>query len=148
MADLKGFSTRLIEIGVSVAEGGDRVVRKAALACDQAVVIATPVDTGRARSNWLASVDAPRTDVVEPAVPGKKGSTGESNTQASMAAAAGVIAGYAGGSNREIHIANNLPYIEELNRGSSRQAPANYVQDGVAAAVGAIQGARVLSSDD
>jgi Bacteriophage HK97-gp10, putative tail-component len=148
MADLKDFAERINRIAVRVEEGGDDVVRKAAMAVDQAVVSATPVDTGRARSNWIAGVDHAPEGTVEPHVPGKDGATGAQNTEASIAAATQVIAGYDGDTNAEIHITNNLPYIGELNRGSSAQAPAHYVEDGVRAAVEVIQGTRILGDDD
>jgi hypothetical protein len=134
----------MAELAIRVEAGSSRIVRLAALACDQVVVTETPVDEGTARSNWLAAVDASRSDTVEAHVPGEKGSTGAQNAEAAIAAAAGVIGRYDGAVNHAIHLTNNLPYIGELNAGSSVQAPANFVRQGVQAAVAAVEGARIL----
>ena len=56
MPSLSEFSRRITLRGRKVAEGADALTRKVALAADQAVVSGTPVDTGRARSNWIAAI--------------------------------------------------------------------------------------------
>lgn len=125
--------------GNNLARGADRLVRKVALAADQVVVVGTPVDTGRARSNWIAQVGGPATGVISAYAPG------EASTQAAISQASGVIAGYVGGpTSPAIHITNNLPYIQKLNDGYSAQAPAGFVETALATAVTAIAGARLL----
>jgi hypothetical protein len=144
MAAPPEFARRIANIAVRVGEGGERVVRKAFLAIDQAVVMGTPVDKGRARSNWLPGKNGPVSGEREAFVPGEKGSTGAQNAQAAMDAAAAVAATYDGGKDQSLHLTNNLPYIGELNRGSSRQAPALFVEAAVAAGAAAIPGTRIL----
>lgn len=131
-------------LGAQIAQEADRTVRAAALAADQAVVLATPVDTGRARSNWLVELDAPARTTIEAYAPGSEGSTAGANSNAALSQAQPVIASYDGDRNTGIAISNNLPYIGPLNSGSSRQAPANFVGKAVQAAVRQIQGARFL----
>ena len=80
------------------------VVKKTAFDIDKEIVEQTPVDTGRARSNWLPSINSPRTDEVDA---GQKPDI------------APIISGYT--INDTIFIANNLPYIERLNNGWSQQ---------------------------
>lgn len=116
----------------------------AALAADQAVVLATPVDKGRARSNWLVELDAPARTTVEPYAPGLGGNTGGANAAAAIAQGQATIALYNGDRNTAIAISNNLPYIGRLNEGSSLQAPAGFVEKAVQAAVKQVQGARLL----
>lgn len=88
-------------------------VRRAALAADQAVVLATPVDTGRARANWVTSVGAPDYTTSESTDP-----SGSSAIAQGQRAVGGYKAG-AGG----IFITNSLPYIARLEDGYSKQAP-------------------------
>lgn len=144
MASLEQFSRRIAQIGGGVAVETDKTVRMAALAADQAVVMATPVDKGRARSNWIVALGAPRRDTVEPYSPGEGGSSGGANAQAAIAQGSAVISGYSGLLHGSIAISNNLPYIGRLNSGSSKQAPAGFVEKAVQSAVRAVRKARVV----
>lgn len=135
MAGLESLEQRMGAIATAVKRNADKTVRKVAMAVDQAVVMATPVDTGRARANWIASLDAPVTTATE----NKDKSGGGAISQA-----AGVVAGYDGDSNSSINITNNLPYIGPLNDGSSYQAPAGFVERAVRAGANAVKGARLL----
>jgi len=98
-----------------------KICQAVALDIDRRLVLATPVDTGRARSNWLASVGAPRRDEVPARDAGS-----------AIAEAAGVIA--AAPEFPLIYLSNNLPYIQRLNDGSSKQAPAAFVETAIDAA--------------
>lgn len=142
MPSLKEFSKRMTLRGRKVAKGADDLTRQVAIAADQAVVSSTPVDTGRARSNWIASIGAPSSDVIEAHAPGKDGSTEAENTQAATNQAEAVISGYRAG--EEIHISNNLPYIQALNDGSSAQAPANFIETAVQEAAHAVRSSRIV----
>lgn len=114
------------------------MVRRVALAADQAVVVSTPVDTGRARSNWIVALGDAADSPIEAYTPGEDRSTEAANTQAALAQGEAVIRGYMGGQGTSIHITNNLPYIQKLNDGSSAQAPANFVETAVQQAVAAM----------
>lgn len=95
--------------------------RKLALGALSGVVLRTPVDTGRARGNWMVSLGAAR--------------GGESDNLDKGGAAtisAGTAAIGASQPFQQIVIENNLPYIERLNDGHSGQAPAGYVEDTLA----------------
>jgi hypothetical protein len=144
MAEPAEFERRIQSIGVRVAEGGDRIVRMAFLKIDQAVVLATPVDKGTARSNWLPGFDNPVSGQREAFVPGTGGSTGGANAQAAMNAAKELADGYDGDQHKSLHLTNNLPYIARLNEGSSTQAPELFVETAVGTAVGSVRGAKVL----
>lgn len=118
--------------GRVVAENADRLTKKVAMAVDASVVLNTPVDTGRARSNWQAELNAPASGEAEP-VP----------AAAAIAAAAAVVNKYNGDRHKEIHLTNNLPYIGRLNDGWSAQAPAGFVEEAVHAGAAQIQGAQL-----
>ncbi len=145
MADLRQFAGRIRVMGKRLEENADTLVRKTALAVDAAVVIATPVDEGRARSNWQVNTDAPAEGVIEAYEPGKEGSTGGANTRAALEQGKKAVSDYKGGRpGSAIHITNNLPYIKPLNDGSSAQAPSGFVEKGVLVGVAAVQGAGSL----
>lgn len=124
MSDLKGI---LNKAGNNVAANADRLVRRCALATDAAVVIATPVDTGRARSNWQVELGQAATGTVDAL---------DKSGQGAISQGKRVIDGYKSGST--LNITNNLPYIERLNDGWSAQAPAGFVEKAVQIGVNAI----------
>lgn len=144
MATLGQFSKRIAQIGARVAERADVTVRATALAVDQTAVMATPVDTGRARSNWIVELNAPRRATVEPYSPGTGGSTAGANTTAALEQGRAVISTYNGLRDSAIAISNNLPYIGRLNEGSSAQAPAGFVQKAVQSGVREVRKARLV----
>lgn len=85
------------------------------------LVEGTPVDTGWARSNWLPSVGVPRGEAV-----GEPGSLDNSAAGFGQSEVAGwKIA------DGPIYITNNVPYIRNLNAGSSKQAPSGFVESAV-----------------
>lgn len=93
----------------------DVVVRKITFEVFSRVIRKTPVDTGRARGNWIASADRP----VLVALDGAK-----SEQQALADAGAVALKQPAGG---VVFLANNLPYIQRLENGWSDQAPSGMV---------------------
>lgn len=146
MASMGEFGKRMAKHGQAVKDNSDALVRKCALAVDGTVVLATPVDTGRARSNWQVALGEPIESPREPYAPGEKGSTGGDNAQAAIAQGKSVISQYRGGANAEIHITNNLPYIGKLNSGSSAQAGAGFVEKAILVGIQAVKGARILGT--
>lgn len=143
MAGLRDFSRRIRERGRQVESGANRIKREVALIADREVVLETPVDTGRARSNWIVSLTAPILDEREPYAPGERlGKSERSNAQAAIDQGAGRIVVAAPG--QTIFISNNVSYIGRLNDGWSAQAPAGFVQTAVLRAVGSVRGARIL----
>lgn len=99
----------------------ERVVKGAALTIDQTAVLATPVDTGRARGNWIGSIGSPATSADQPDDP---------SGQAAMAQAATAISRFKIGA--IIYVANNVEYIVPLDEGHSRQAPEGMVDQAMA----------------
>jgi hypothetical protein len=81
------------------------------------LTVATPVDTGNARANWQATLDAPAVDVVTV-------STGAMEPPGKDFDAA-----------RLRFVANNVAYIQRLDAGHSKQAPAGFVRAALAKAV-------------
>ena len=128
------FGKRLVLRARGVRQEVERTIRKAALRADQVVVLATPVDTGRARANWIASTLAPADRADNDA---------DKSGQKAVTQAAAVVAGYKleFGS---IFLTNNVKYIVPLENGHSAQAPAGMTQQAVAAARDVMAKAKVL----
>lgn len=129
-------------IGVLVEKNSEKAVVLTALAVDQAVVLATPVDTGRARSNWVVSVGRPVLSAIEPYSPGEHLGIGET-ANAGAALEQGRAALAAPGEKSRVYITNNVLYIGMLNDGTSSQAPKGFVNDAVDAAKTAIANMRL-----
>lgn len=136
------FLARMKARGKQCVENTNEVVKQVALAVDGQVVTPSPIDTGRFRSNWLVSLDAPVTIVIEPYYPGENGSTAGANTAAAIAQANAVISTRKPG--QDIWISNNLPYAQRLNEGYSPQAAANFVEQGIKAGLGELRRAKIL----
>jgi hypothetical protein len=128
------FSKRFTILAKNLGESIDETVRKVALAIDRDVVMSTPVDTGRARGNWIVTLNSPASGY----------NWNRFGADVAIAQAGQVIAGYKSGDT--IYITNNLPYIIPLNRGhSKRQQPqAFYVQRAVLRQVQRIPELRIL----
>ena len=140
--DLKRLAVRIRQVGTAVEENAGKLVRMIALSVDTAVVSATPVDTGRARSNWQVEIGNPANSVLPAFVPGQEGDTVGPNTQMALALGTAKIAAYKIG--ETIHLTNNLSYIAALNNGHSAQAPAGFVQTAVLDGALQIKDAKLL----
>lgn len=98
-----------------------RVITLIAVEITSNLIASTPVDTGWARANWLPSVGAPRSSPA-----------GSRESVSSGAQTSGLAQLRSYHLNRgAVFIANNVPYIGDLNNGTSRQAPAGFVQSSV-----------------
>ena len=93
-----------------------QIGRKVALELFKRVIYKTPVDTGRARSNWQVTIGTTASGTVE--IDDKSGA-------ATMGKAVADSRGLKAGDT--IYLTNNLPYIRKLEEGWSRQAPAGMV---------------------
>lgn len=138
MSDLRGFARVMALMGERIETNTSALVRRVAVQVDGAVVLATPVDTGRARLNWQVEINGtPSGTLPEPPSPGAGASD-------SIAKANAAIAGYRTGD--VINIVNNLPYIQRLNEGWSAQAPAAFVEKAIHVGVQTIKDATIVVS--
>lgn len=81
------------------------------------VIISTPVDTGRARNGWNITIGVP-SETVPP----------EGKYSMPNIAQHGLETIISVTPDQVIYITNRVHYIEKLNGGSSRQAPARFVE--------------------
>lgn len=97
------------------------IMRTATTEFYRQITIATPVDTGRARQGWEITTDTP-SDIIPKEgkyPPPKIQEHGEKyiiNVDPKQT----------------IYITNKVPYIENLNNGSSKQQPARFVETSAA----------------
>lgn len=108
---------------------GCRVAVSAALSIIDDLSNITPVDTSKAVSNWQVTLGSKTDARLNPHYPGEYGSTKSPSSKATRDNARNVLQSKKPGVT--IYISNTLPYILELNEGSSRQAPAGFVQRSV-----------------
>jgi Bacteriophage HK97-gp10, putative tail-component len=115
MINLDAFAKRMERMAVRVEGNVEVAVRDCAATVAKSVIDATPADTGKAKSNWIAQIDEPASTEREPFALGVGGSTSELNGQAAINQALEVIQRYRADQNSSINITNNLPYISALN---------------------------------
>lgn len=127
------FKARMEARGRGLVRSAEKIIRKAALKADQEVVQRTPVDTGRARSNWLPSLRVP-VEVCSLEI-AKDGNP-------ALVKAARVIGKFKIDA-RSIYLTNNVVYIGRLENGYSQQAPNGMVKQSVLAAQLLVRGERV-----
>ena len=157
MSDMKQLARKLRVLAKAVPENANVMVRTVALAIDQALILSTPVDTGRARGNWQVSIGAPLDGEVQGLnlLPSKhKGKKASALIEAATGGDTGTFAikaalestkDFKGGT---IYIVNNLPYIVPLNEGHSKQAPEMFVQLAILNGIKAVQNATLISKPD
>ena len=104
----------------------ERVIIKVTLDVTSNLIETNPVDTGWSRSNWIPSVGSSTKAPV-----GSK----QSVSPAAQAAGLARMRTYDLKRDGKVFITNNVPYIVRLNEGSSRQAPAGFVQRAIRKAI-------------
>lgn len=120
-----------VRVVVKSLEGfTERLVQRLALNVTALLIKDTPVDTGWARANWVPSIGTPRSRTAGSRAAAEDGRIDLGPQSSGQLAVAG---GYRLGP--AIFISNNVPYINELNSGSSRQAPAAFVQSAILRAI-------------
>lgn len=141
MADLRDLATSLRVTAKAVGTGAIAAVKEVSEKVGVVVVYATPVDTSRARMNWQGSVGFPVDGVLKP-YPDQPSSPNDGPRVAieSIRAATSEYTGQPEG----VFITNNLDYINDLNNGSSGQAPANFVEQAILTAVEASNSVKIL----
>ena len=123
--DLSDLHAKLPTIATDHEGFVELVKGKIALDAVSNIILATPVDQGRARGNWQIGIkgNAPTNETA----------TNDKSGSATIAAAQTEIGKAKGFDN--ISIVNNVPYIGVLNGGSSKQAPEMFVEKGIDAAI-------------
>jgi len=102
----------MAKFNVQTLEQADMIRRKIILEVLRGVVKRTPVDSGRARGNWQASISKPISREVD-----RKDKTGSST----VSEESGTV--QSSSPDDTLYLTNNVPYILILEDGRSNQAP-------------------------
>jgi len=113
------FAGKIRKFNIDAINATDKVKQGVAIELFTSVISDTPVDTGRARGNWQSSENAP-----------KKGTIDRLDKSGSAAISDVAITVTSGPSDK--FMTNNLPYIDGLEEGRSRQAPTGMVRKNIA----------------
>ena len=117
MATSNVFTASIARFVEKAKDNADLVLRKVALEMFTRVVIKTPVDTGRAKGAWQCSIGSIPSGMVNHL--DKTGSETIARINVNVASAnAGDV----------LYLVANLPYINNLEYGSSKQAPSGMVR--------------------
>lgn len=126
MATLNQLADRLDAYAAGMDKRASDRTKQCAEAILADLVRSTPADTSQAISNWQIGVGSKPSDKVAPYFKGEKGSTALQSGTAALAAGREVLRTKRPG--QTMFISNVLPYIHRLNEGSSKQAPAGFVE--------------------
>lgn len=137
MASPEEAARQLRELGKRIEINADKLIIETSLAVLSELVVGTPVDTGRARGNWLVGRGSPRRPLPE-TIASLIDPSGQQTIQTGASSIRqrrpGVV----------LYISNNVPYIGRLNDGSSAQAPSGFIEMAVQAGVAVARRARLL----
>lgn len=128
------FSKRLGILAKLVAKNAEEDVRGAALVADSTLVLRTPVDTGRARANWLPSIGIPDGRTLDETDP----------SGASAIERGRNLIGRWTLKDGPMYFSNSLPYAPRLDNGYSQQAPAGMTTFAISAARAYLRNAKLL----
>jgi len=125
---MNSFTATIRKFAGDCEKKQDQFVRKICLDLTSQVVLGTPVDTGRARANWQASINQPTSGTLEKT--DKGGGSTVTTASNTIKQATGNI----------FYLTNNLPYIYRLEfEGWSKQAPHGWVRAAVTRVARAIR---------
>ena len=117
----KSFTLAIKEFMAQTKEDHRNMTARAGMELARRVILKTPVDTGRARGSFMATIGAPasgQSGLIDP--------TGQN----AIAAAISTYSRAPAFSN--LWLTSNLEYILDLEYGSSRQAPQGMVRVSIA----------------
>lgn len=118
MSGADDFAKSLEEAANSVDDVVTEIQQTIALSALIKIIRKTPVDTGRARGNWQCAMAKRPKGVLENEDKSGQATINKGVDKANKIANVGDV----------FYITNNLPYIERLENGWSKQAPAGMVQ--------------------
>ena len=125
----KDFSLDISAFIEKTTKNADAKVRVICLDLLSGIVLKTPVDTGRARANWQATIDTPASGTIEFNADAGSGAAAPSQSAASVRAINNGQAAVKNATGKIFYITNNLPYISRLEfDGWSKQSPRGMVR--------------------
>jgi len=111
------FAKDLDKISLNLKGYAEEMVRGTLFALSSRIIKESPVDTGRFRGNWQASVNTPKKGKLQ-----RKDKSGA----ASINELSSVVMSFDMG--QTFYLTNNLPYARRLEYGYSKQAPSGMLR--------------------
>lgn len=136
--DLRDLAKRLNSRADRLPEQVNEVKKKVVRTIVADLAHVTPVDTSQAISNWQTGIEARPEGELPPHYPGEMGSSYAASARETIDRAEQDLKTVKPG--QTVYISNVLQYIGFLNDGSSRQAPAGFVERAV------LLGRKIVSS--
>lgn len=134
---MKSLNRQLVKFNKDVKKRVTIYKRKFAQTIAWELIMATPVDTSKALSNWIASLGQPNGKAIDAYCVGFHGSSEAISSSMAYSRANAVIQRAKIG--EIVYISNNVDYIELLNMGYSPQAERNFIQHSVSRSVEQMQ---------
>ena len=131
MAGPAQFAINMAKRAKNVEREAVKLTRLGASAALRTAVLATPVDTGRARGSWDVGIGGP----------GSSGNSLDPTGAGAIASGLGTISSVK--RPISIYVSSNLEYIGQLENGSSVQAPSGMIRSAIGAAAVAVRNANV-----
>lgn len=143
MGTFATLSKSLRQQAKNIESNSSLLVRRCATVVIEELAVRTPIDSGRAKSNWIVTLNSPTIARIEAHHFGVLGSTSPQTIKTVQARAAIVITRFKIGDT--VIIQNNLDYIDDLEKGTgSKQAPAGFVHQSLARIPLVVQGTQIL----
>lgn len=133
--DLRTFGRKMKRFAGDLPRQLNVIKQTASIEILNELVDSTPKDTGKTASNWMVGLGARNTSTRE---------SFDRNGNVAKTQGASVIRRAL--PSQSIIVGNNLEHIASLNAGSSKKAPAGFVQKSVQRGVNSIRRARIKYS--
>lgn len=141
MATILEFSRNIRKRASNIENGAVDLVKRVAKTALRELVAGTPVKTGKARSNWRASVGGTPTAILDPRSAQATINDGVARINTLKVGSSRRGTGQAGSS---VRIVNNIPYLDFLRNGGSKQQPEDWVAIALLKAESEIGSVRLL----
>lgn len=130
MADERDLARIVFEVKATIPLAVHDVAKAMIQRIGVLTVASTPVDTGAARSNWIATSGSPSSAVIPPYAPGNRLGRGEGgNREGAINQIRSAVKSSPPG--KDLWLTNNIDYIEDLNAGKSKQTEGGFVERAV-----------------
>lgn len=144
MATAKIVGQRLTKLGRTIPEILNVAIQGLVVRIDAQIVLANPVDTGRSRANWLVGINNEISNTKP--ISENEGVSGSEQFSADIALSQAQSAIKGRKPEDTVFLVNNTDYIEQLNDGSSAQAPANFVQTAIMQGIQSFKNQRIVDT--
>tara|TARA_B110000971_G_scaffold39551_1_gene38510 strand:- start:10432 stop:10821 length:390 start_codon:yes stop_codon:yes gene_type:complete len=111
------FSTDLDKAKLNLAGYAEEMVRGTLFSLASRIIKESPVDTGRFRGNWQASINSPQKSKMQRLDKSGASAIGDMSS---------VVMSMKMG--QTFYLTNNLPYARRLEYGYSKQAPSGFLR--------------------